>query len=97
MKKQNRYSTREIFKIKNSIKRVFPRASKINVKIDQLPNGEFLSFIRVLAPKKKELVVTKKDENASRSLEKSHMAIIKQVQRMKARWSYKNQKAVLIT
>lgn len=85
MKKNKRYTNSDIYKIKNHIKRVFPHASKVDVKVDKLPNGEFKSFIRVVAPRKKELIVQKKDEDVKRCLERSHLAIIRQIHKIKTK------------
>jgi hypothetical protein len=86
MKKKKRYTNKDIFKIKNHIHRVSPHASKVDVKIDKLPSGEFKSFIRVLAPRKKELIAQKKDQDLKKCLEKSHFAIIRQIHRIKTKW-----------
>lgn len=86
MKKKKRYTNRDIFKVKSHIQRVFPHANKVDVKIDKLPSGEFKSFIRVLAPQKKELIAQKRDEDIKKCLEKSHLAIIRQIHRIKTKW-----------
>lgn len=86
MKKNKRYTNNDIYKIKNHIKRVFPHANKVDVKVDKLPNGEFKSFIRVVAPRKKELIAQKKDGDVKRCLERSHLAIIRQIHKIKTKW-----------
>lgn len=87
MKKKKRYTNKDIFKVKSHIQRIFPHANKVDVKIDKLPSGEFKSFIRVLAPQKKELIAQKKDEDIKKCLEKSHLAIIRQIHRIKTKWN----------
>ncbi|MEC7276409.1 MAG: hypothetical protein VXV96_08820 [Bdellovibrionota bacterium] len=86
MKKKKRYTNRDIFKVKIHIQRIFPHANKVDVKIDKLPSGEFKSFIRVLAPQKKELIAQKRDEDIKKCLEKSQHAIIRQIHRIKTKW-----------
>ncbi len=91
MKKKERFSKREILKVKNHIKRVFPQANRIDVKISELPTGEFKSFIRVHTSSRKELIARKKDESFKKSLEKSHLAIIRQIHKVRTKWNrYKN-------
>ena len=75
----------DINKVKNHIQRVFPFISKIDVKIQKLPNKKFKSFIRVLAPQRKEFVAHKVDHNPKKSIEKSQMAIMRQVGRIKTK------------
>ena len=86
MKKKKRYTNRDIFKVKNHIQRIFPHANKVDVKIHQLPSGEFKSFIRVLAPQKKELIAQKRGQDIKKCLEKSQHAIIRQIHRIKTKW-----------
>ena len=58
MKKKNKYKNKDIYKVKSHIYKMFPHANKVDVRVNKLPNGEFKSFIRVLAPQKKELVAS---------------------------------------
>lgn len=77
----------DTFKIKKHIQKVFPHANRVDVKVSKLPSGKFKSFIRVLAPQKKELIAQKTDKNIKKSLEKSYTAIIRQIHRIKTRWN----------
>ena len=86
MKKKKKYTNRDILKVKSHIQKIFPHANKVDVKIDKLPSGEFKSFIRVLAPQRKELIAQKRDEDIKKCLEKSHLAIIRQIHRIKTKW-----------
>lgn len=86
MKKKKKYNNCDIYKIKNHIKRIFPHVNKVDVKVNKLSNGEFKSLIRVIAPRGKELIAQKKDENVKRCLERSHLAIIKQIHKIKTKW-----------
>ncbi len=90
MKKKNRYKNKDIYRVKSHIYKIFPHANKVDVRVNKLPNGEFKSFIRVLAPQKKELVALKRDKNIKKCLEKSHLAIIRQIHRIKTKWDKTN-------
>ena len=84
--KNKRFNKSEIYKVKNHILNSFPHAYRVDVKVQKGKKGLFKSLIRVKAPQKKELVAIKTDENPKKSLEKSHLAIIKQIHKTKTRW-----------
>lgn len=100
MKKKNGYSKNQIIKIKNHISRTFPHASKVDVRVRKLTNGNYKSSIKVIASQKRELIAQKIDEDASKSLERSHSAIISQIHRIKTKWDktkLKTPKALITT
>jgi len=65
---------------------MFPHANEVDVKVHKLSNGEFRSSIKVFVPKKKVLIAQKRDEDVKKCLEKSHLAIVRQVHRIKTKW-----------
>ena len=76
----------EINKVQNHIYRVFPHAKNVEIKVKKLSDGNYKSLIKVHVPRKKTLFAQKIDEEFSKSLEKSHLAIIRQVHKLKSRW-----------
>ncbi len=84
--KKSIYQKKEITRVKNHILSSFPHAKKVDVKVLRGKKGLFKSRIRVIAPQKKEMIAIKTDENPKKCLEKSHLAIIKQIHKTKTRW-----------
>ncbi len=84
--KSKKYNRSEIYKVKCHILNSFPHAYRVDVKVEKGKKGLFKSLIRVKAPQKKEFLAIKTDENPKKSLEKSHLAIIKQIHKTKTRW-----------
>ncbi|MCB9091185.1 MAG: hypothetical protein H6621_10910 [Halobacteriovoraceae bacterium] len=86
MKNKKIHRAKEIVKTKNHIKRIFPHARKVSVRLRKGAGQAYKSFISVSVPPKKELVALKYDSCPKKSLDKAHQAIIKQIHKVKTQW-----------
>ncbi len=86
MQRKHIHKAKEINKAKNYIKRIFPHAKKVNVRLRRSTGKAYESLISVSVPPKRELVALKYDSCPKRSLEKAHQAIVKQIHRVKTQW-----------
>jgi ribosome-associated translation inhibitor RaiA len=82
----------EIERVKEHISRIFPHANSVDVKVDKVPKKGFRSLIEVRAPQKKRLVALKTDRDIKKSLEKSHLAIVRQIHKLKTKWRREGQR-----
>ena len=79
--KKRTHKTKEIFKTKNSIYKVAPYISDVEIRVNKLKNGLYKSQIFVHIPNRKNIISTKKDSDFFCSLEKAHKAIVKQIKK----------------
>ncbi|MBD65923.1 MAG: hypothetical protein CME62_11995 [Halobacteriovoraceae bacterium] len=89
-------------KAKNNILKIAPHIKSIEVQIAELEPKTFKTKIQAHVPPKKVLVAAKKDENLHLSIEKAQEAILKQIQKHKARskkrkrpWQLSNDQGLL--
>jgi len=61
---------------------IFPKARKIDVKIDQTPDGDFRSLVQVFTTGRR-FVSKKSSKNPVESLEKARKAVTKQTKKFK--------------
>ena len=87
MKILRTFSNRETIRIKNLIYKHFPHAKSVQVKVSKLQTGHYKSFIKVCVGDRKSLIAQKVDQDFKKSLERSKLAIFKQVQKVKSRRS----------
>ncbi len=82
----------EIERVKEHISKMFPHANSVDVKVEEVPKKGFRSLIKVKAPQKKRLIALKTDKDIKKSLEKSHLAIVRQIHKVKTKWRREGQR-----
>lgn len=75
---------KKITNVKQHIKRIFPKASVVDIDWRKKPNHKIEAKIEVKVPRKK-LIAIKADENLRKAIDKSYGAIIKQLKKVKAK------------
>ncbi len=80
-----------ILDVKNHIEKVFPQSEKIDVDLKRLKKGLYKTKISIKIPHCKSLLAIKKEESKEKSLQKAHQAIIRQIHRLKTKWSQKHE------
>ena len=76
------HKAREVFKIKNSLFKVAPNISDVDIRINKVEGGRYKTQISVKVPAKTKLISSKIDESLSQSIEKAHKAILKQINKI---------------
>jgi ribosomal subunit interface protein len=82
----------EFIKIEESIKKLLPNLSNLDVSVDEDSAHRFNAKIQLSVPHKKMLVAMKQSDDPHVALDKAHQAIKKQIRKLKAK-SFKQRKA----
>ena len=73
---------KKVFNVKEHIKRIFPRATKVVIDWRKKPDHKIEAKIEVNIPRNK-IIAVKSDENLKKALDKTSEAVLRQLKKAK--------------